>query len=528
VKRLRVGYGLLGTNLDSGSNAERWNRWRPTVSVFQQEDFSLDRFHLIYGQRFKSTATTVKKDIAMLAPEVEVIDHVFDFNNPWDLEEVYEKLLDLMEAQDLDPDKEDLYFHITTGTHIAQICIFLLTESRKFPGRLLQTGIDRHDSRSNVGSVTVIDLDLSRYDRIASRFRRESLSDTEFLKSGIATRNATFNALISQIERVSIRSREPILLMGPTGAGKSQLARRIYELRVQRIGMKGQFVEVNCATLRGDQALSHLFGHVKGSYTGALQDRKGLLKQADQGMVFLDEIGELGLDEQAMLLHAIEEKTFLPLGADVETESNFALICGTNRDLSLEVARGTFRDDLLARINLWTFQLPGLRERPEDIAPNLQYELDAYEQDSGRRVTFNKEALDEFLQWAESPSALWKANFRDLNGTVKRLSALAPAARITVDDVRQEIGRLEGQWRPKAAAGSGPNLIPDTVGEVDLFDQFQLIGVISVCRKTATLAEAGRELFAYSRTQKASSNDSDRLKKYLARFGLTWESVRKG
>src|SRR5690606_29133174 len=122
------------------------------------------------------------------------------------------------------------------------------------------------------------------------------------------------------------------------------------------------------------QAMSALFGHVKGAYTGAARDRPGLLRAADQGVLFLDEIGELGADEQAMLLRAIEAKRFLPVGTDREIESDFQLIAGSNRDLGRAAVSGGFRDDLLARINLWSFPLPGLRERPEDIEPNLTYE----------------------------------------------------------------------------------------------------------------------------------------------------------
>src|SRR6185295_20005001 len=113
------------------------------------------------------------------------------------------------------------------------------------------------------------------------------------------TRNAAFNQLIDRVEHVALATRDPLLLMGPTGAGKSALARRIYELKKARHLIKGAFVDVNCATLRGDAAMSALFGHVKGAFTGALKDRPGLLRAADGGLLFLDEVGELGLDEQA-------------------------------------------------------------------------------------------------------------------------------------------------------------------------------------------------------------------------------------
>ena len=120
--------------------------------------------------------------------------------------------------------------------------------------------------------------------------------------------------MITDIERVAVRSRAPVLLIGPTGAGKSFLARRVFALKHARHRLSGEFVEVNCATLRGENAMSTLFGHVKGAFTGAMADRAGLLRKADKGLIFLDEIGELGLDEQAMLLKAIEEKRFFPFG----------------------------------------------------------------------------------------------------------------------------------------------------------------------------------------------------------------------
>jgi transcriptional regulatory protein RtcR len=148
----------------------------------------------------------------------------------------------------------------------------------------------------------------------------------------------------------------------------------VYELKRGRHRLTGPFIEVNCATLRGDAAMSTLFGHVKGAFTGAQTTRAGLLRAAHGGLLFLDEIGELGLDEQAMLLKAIEEKRFFPVGSDAEVTSDFELIAGTHRDLRQMVAAGTFREDLYARINLWTYNLPGLAERREDIEPNLEFE----------------------------------------------------------------------------------------------------------------------------------------------------------
>lgn len=527
----RVAIGLLGTSLDAGSGTNRWSKWRPTVSLFQHEELLIDRFELLYQKRFTALARVVAEDIQRISPETEVRLHLAEFENPWDFEPVFEVLYEFARAYPFDPDREDYLLHITTGTHVAQICTFLLTESRHLPGRLVQTAPPRRGDRSSAGRYTVIDLDLSKYDVLAARFNQERDEGVSFLKGGIETRNAKFNRLIERIERVAIASKAPLLLTGPTGAGKTHLARRIYELKKARRQVDGRFVEVNCATLRGDSAMSALFGHVKGAFTGAVDARPGLLRAADGGLLFLDEIGELGLDEQAMLLRAIESKVFMPVGSDKEVASDFQLIAGTNRDLNEQVTRGKFREDLLARINLWTFGLPGLNERLEDIEPNLKFELDQYSDRTGHRVTFNKEARDHFLTFATSGEASWRGNFRDLNAAITRMATLSDGGRITVEVINEELERLRASWRRPGAEDADRGLLDDVLGEeaaaeLDRFDRTQLIDVIKVCKASPTLSEAGRRLFAKSRLKKKSINDADRIRKYLARFGVAWQDLK--
>ncbi|MDO7844683.1 RNA repair transcriptional activator RtcR [Sphingomonas immobilis] len=520
--------GFLGSTLDASKfGPSRWNKWRPSVGLTMHEDLRVDRFLLIHGSPHRRLADYVAEDIASVSPETTVEMRLLDFRDPWDFEEVYGKLLDFARAEPFDPEVEDYLVHITTGTHVAQICLFLLTEARYLPGRLLQTQPER-GSANPAGIWNTIDLDLSRYDSIATRFAAASAESTSFLKSGIDTRNAAFNRMIDEIERVALRSKAPILLMGPTGAGKSLLARRIYELKKLKHQVAGPFVEVNCATLKGDGAMSALFGHRKGAFTGAVADRPGLLRAADKGMLFLDEIGELGLDEQAMILRAIEDKRFLPVGSDKEAASEFQLIAGTNRDLGEAVAAGRFRDDLYARLNLWTFALPGLADRREDIEPNLDYELDRFAEREGDRASFNKEARQRYLAFACQPDARWPGNFRDLAASVTRMATLSPKGRIDLDCVEAEILRLKRLWSGQADDGAdllSDVLAADALAEIDPFDRVQLIETIRVCRNSRSLSEAGRVLFAASRARRSSSNDADRLRKYLARFGLEWTSV---
>jgi transcriptional regulatory protein RtcR len=521
-----VAVSLLGTQLDFvGKRVDRWSKWRPNICLCAQEDMIVGTLHLLHDARSQRLATQVVHDIGAVSPEETVIS----FEDPWDLEEVYSKLYDWFQQQTFDTDENDYVFHITTGTHVAQICIYLLTESHHFPGRLIQTSPTHGEARSN-GHVRLIDLDLGRYDQISSRFKQEHLEGEDFLKGGIATRNKAFNALIEQIEKVAVRSTAPILLTGPTGAGKSQLASRIFELKKVRQTLPGKFVSVNCATLQGTNAMAALFGHTKGAFTGAQAARDGFLFTADKGVLFLDEIGELGLDEQAMLLHALETKSFYPVGSDKPRSSNFQLITGTNRDLKEQVLAGKFREDLLSRIHLWTYQLPALKDRREDIEPNLQYELREFTKREGVSIDFNKEARSDFIKFALSPKTLWQGNFRDLNAAVTRLSTLASGARINAADVKEEITRLQSQWIDKTPQAQNTDklaiyLSEDRLAQLDSFDKMQLAYVLFVCERHPSMASAGRELFDVSRTAKKMVNDSSRLQKYLTKFEVNCERL---
>ncbi|VEI65778.1 RNA repair transcriptional activator RtcR [Serratia rubidaea] len=516
----RVVIGVLGTTLDKrGKRANRWSKWRPTIGLCQQAGFPVDRLELLHQPRDKGMAQQVAEDIVAVSPVTQVVLQQVALSDPWDLEEVYGAFLDFASRYPFDTENEEYLVHITTGTHVVQICWFLLTEARYFPARLLQTAPG--EDAGPQGVYSVIDLDLSRYATLTSRFLHEQQHSVSFLKSGIETRNTTFNILIDRIEHVALRSSAPLLLTGPTGAGKSVLAERIYQLRHSRHLLKGKFVAVNCATLRGDNAMSTLFGHAKGAFTGALQARGGLLREADGGVLFLDEIAELGLDEQAMLLKAIEDKRFFPFGSDKEVSSDFQLIAGTHRNMRDWIAQGRFREDLYTRINMWTFALPSLAERREDIEPNIDYELQRFTRLQQTQIRFDKEARRRYLDFALSSQALWRGNFRELGSSIARMATLAEQGRITQVLVDEEILRLKYDWHDDKNDG-----LPAELTGLDLFEQSQLQSVLTVCRSSSSLSEAGRRLFAVSRQQKKQPNDADRLRKYLARFGLSWDEIR--
>ena len=541
MQKNRVVIGLLGPTLDRGQGSKRWERWRPNVNLFQHEEFLVDRFELLSQKKFSKLANQIAEDVRSVSPETSVAHHQINFDDAWDFEEVYNQLYSWAKDYPFRPEEEEYLIHITTGTHVTQICMFLLTESQHFPAKLLQSQPAGRDE--NVpGHYAIIDLDLSKYDKIAARLNEQQERELSALKSGIDTRNKRFNALIERIEFVSLQSSEPILLIGPTGAGKSRLAQRIYELKKEHHRITGNLVELNCATIRGDAAMSALFGHTKGSFTGALQPRKGLLLEADKGLLFLDEIGELGLDEQAMLLRALEEGSFFPVGSDKPVSSEFLLIAATNKDLSQQVREGKFREDLFARINLWEFYLPSLTERIEDIEPNIEFELDRCSRELGKRITFNAEGHKKFLSFATSSEAIWSSNFRDLAAAMSRMATLSPQGRIGSLQVEEEQSRLLRRWQettpdkeqntPTPTTSSGAKtlqalLSKQQLADLDAFERMQLEGVLSVCLKCDSMAEAGRWLFQASRLKRKSRNDADRVSKFLSRYGLEWKEIQR-
>ncbi|WP_375255061.1 RNA repair transcriptional activator RtcR [Yoonia sp.] len=508
--------GFLGTQLDSGKR----RRWKPTVSLCQEDGFDVDRYELIYDGTFSRLAHNVKSEIEAVSPDTEVVLNQMDMDDPWDLGETYGKLFDFAKDYGFDEDRERYHIHLTTGTHIGQICWFLLSESRHIPAALIQTGPPRGDSER--GSFDLIDLDLRQFDAIQQRFDQQSREYGGILRGGIETKNSAYNQIMDRIEQVSSVSDEPVLLQGETGTGKSELAQRIYELKLDRRRVKGRLVHVNCATLIGGTAMATLFGQRR-SFTGqAGTERPGLLREADGGVLFLDEIDTLGLEEQALLLHAVETGRYYPLGSDTEITSRFQIIAGTSADLSERVAAGLFRVDLLARLNFWTFKLPPLRERKEDIEDNLKYELARAEKRLGVRVGFNADAAEAWLRFARAPSTPWPGNFRDFGGAIMRLCTLAPRGRITRAQVQEEIERLQRRWRSSTTDRDAQLVAQYFAANLDPFDIPQLAHVIRVCQTSVSMSEAGRRLFAVSREERSSKNDADRLRKYLAKFGLKW------
>ena len=228
------------------------------------------------------------------------------------------------------------------------------------------------------------------------------------------------------IERVAATDAR-VLGTGSNGTGKELVARWLHE-KSNRKSMP--FVEVNCAAIPGELIESELFGHVKGSFTGAINDKTGAFVEAEGGTLFLDEIGNLSYEVQVQLLRALQERRIRPIGSIKEIEVDVRIICATNENLQEAIERGIFREDLFHRINEFTLNMPSLKERKEDILLFANYFLDLSNKELERNISgFDKEATELLLNYP------WPGNLRQLKNVIKRATLLAQEKLITSADL---------------------------------------------------------------------------------------------
>jgi DNA-binding NtrC family response regulator len=244
----------------------------------------------------------------------------------------------------------------------------------------------------------------------------------------IITRNPTMMGLIALAGRVA-DSPLSILIEGESGTGKELFASLIHR-RSARAAKA--FVRVNCAAIPENLLESELFGHVKGSFTGAHKDRIGRFELADKGTIFLDEVGELPLQLQSKLLRVLQSHEFERLGESRTRRVDVRVLAATNRDLGEEIAAGRFREDLYYRLNTVRIKIPPLRERTEDIGLLAQHFIDKYVPEERKGLKMSVEALDLVTQHA------WKGNVRELENVVSRAVFLAHGSEITVNDLPEE------------------------------------------------------------------------------------------
>jgi two-component system, NtrC family, nitrogen regulation response regulator NtrX len=222
-----------------------------------------------------------------------------------------------------------------------------------------------------------------------------------------------------------------VLICGENGTGKELVAHLLHLHSHRR---DAPFIEMNCAAIPEELIESELFGHVKGSFTGASEDKEGKFAQADGGTLFLDEVGDMSSKTQAKVLRVLEEQRFTPVGGSTSIRVDVRVIASTNKDLEKEIEAGHFREDLYYRLNVIPFQLPPLRERKEDIQELTRYFLEDFAARYARKPpTFSRKALEILESYA------WPGNVRELRNIMERFIIMTPQQRLDVYDLPEEI-----------------------------------------------------------------------------------------
>ena len=222
-------------------------------------------------------------------------------------------------------------------------------------------------------------------------------------------------------------STQTVLVLGETGVGKELVANLVHRASKRR---SGPLITVNCAAIPKDLLESELFGYEKGAFTGAAARKVGLMEQSDQGTLFLDEVGDLTLENQAKILRAVDLKRFRPVGSDKELEVDFRLVVATNKDLLAEIKNGSFREDLYHRISTIQIELPPLRDRRSDIPQLAQHFLTLCPDAEGRKLRFAPKAMEYLVRQP------WTGNVRELRNAVYGAVALAQDDLVGVEDLR--------------------------------------------------------------------------------------------
>jgi two-component system nitrogen regulation response regulator NtrX len=257
--------------------------------------------------------------------------------------------------------------------------------------------------------------------------QRRLAEENQLLRSELGHRyqvigeSVPMKALRQQIA-VTAPTNGRVLIYGESGTGKELVARALHAASLRN---KGPFVEVNCAAIPEELIESEIFGHIKGSFTGATDDKTGKFKKADGGTLFLDEIGDMSLRTQSKVLRVLEEQRFEPVGSNQTLTVDVRVLAATNKNLEQEIARGAFRQDLFYRLNVIPFFVPPLRDRREDIPSLSRYFLGEFSSAYGKKTReLSDTAMEILLRYP------WPGNVRELRNLVERLVIVCPQARI--------------------------------------------------------------------------------------------------
>lgn len=407
-------------------------------------------FHWIYIFTTPNTlanANNLQDEIAKRMTGIESRVLNIDISDPTDYESLFLQMNRLCQKIMDKHKKERPSYWIATasGTPQMQTVWFLLSQSGLVPATLLKITPPRF-LRPRQKAVSEIYLPLDKFPRITSPtsknldfvttyLRKEQLEAErgnlvrEFSDVRLIGKSPALTKVIEMI-RAASQYDSTVLIQGETGTGKELVARAIHFNSARK---KEPFIVVNCAAIPETLVESEVFGHEKGAFTGALQQKKGKFELADKGAIFLDEIGDMPLPAQAKILRVLQDLKITRVGGVKSIKTDVRIIAATNRDLAGSITEGKFRDDLYYRLKIVDIQIPPLRDRKEDIPLLVEYFLSNHNHRYNQQKQFTREAMKRILDYS------WPGNIRELENAIERAFVLSKGNTIRESDLPQEI-----------------------------------------------------------------------------------------
>ena len=561
IKTKNVIISLFDPQLDYISkcpDAKEYAKWRPATALLSIDKLPIvSRYILVTPKEHLNAARRLKsllkegmhrlihariKDcnkataiISEIADPVQIRE--IQYTNIWNIRDCSESLKPIL--QDIITERSTLPKANKTGTAIGPkkptIIISLLGSTAAARSALYLTAkhLERESGGFQLNLVKPLDYGKPTNSTQLWTGTDISAASNGLLRQGVGTQHPAYASALDRLECVIQTSPDAkVLLTGPTGAGKSELGRLIISYMQ---ALHGDMNNDNCiiqnvAAIAPNLIESELFGHEKGAFTGANTLHKGIFERANNGILFLDEIGELPLHLQVKLLTILDGNPFTRVGGTEPIPSRFLLLCGTNKDLRKECAEGRFRLDLFERINTWLIDVPPLKDRPDDINRALQRELGEWETAHKNKVNFADGAREFFLDRAKQ--CAWDGNFREFHATFLHLALFSGKVGITKQAIKEEFDHKSSfdlqtiqRCNEMAFAGNTPSDKSDTTKSIyDLAEMARLACALDVCRKCKTATEAGEILFAAraesARRRRTGFSGASSLQRVFASFGL--------
>jgi two-component system nitrogen regulation response regulator NtrX len=307
-----------------------------------------------------------------------------------------------------------------------------------------------------------------------------------------------------------------VLIWGESGVGKELVARAIHRESLRR---DGPFVQVNCAAIPDELIESELFGHEKGSFTGASDRQIGKFEQADKGTIFLDEVGDMSLKTQAKVLRVLQEQELERLGSNRIIKVDVRVIAATNKNLEEEILRGTFREDLFYRLNVIPIQVPPLRDRKEDLAALIRHFADLFSRENNfRRKTFTAAAMERLRHHH------WRGNIRELRNFVERIIIMSPGDQIDVKDLPDFTGTRPVESAVSTAAAVAPATAPAPVTEAEWMRAPTLQEFKSTSERAFLVNKLRENSWNISKTAEVIDTPRSNLYKKLEQYQISQET----